>query len=429
MRPSRCLLVPLVTATLTLACAAPGAEAPATAKTAPSLDDDARLAISEGVRSDIENGEIAGAVIVVAGAEQELLFETYGSRRVEELAPMMPDTIFRIHSMTKPITSVAVMMLAERGALDLDDPVGVYLPELADLSVGVEVERDDGSRELLTEPADRPVTIRDLLRHTSGFTYGLFDSSPVDTMYMESRLYAATDLADMMARLGGLPLKHHPGVVYEYSVSTDVLGRVVEVVSGQSFDAFLQEHVFDPLGMVDTGFWVPEDKTGRFAGYYRSTEEGLVGEGGGESYASRPGLLSGGGGLVSTAFDYLRFCRMILGGGELDGVRILSPESVAAMGTDQLADLPGADGSSAGDSTVGEFGLGFAITPEGDPGPVPGGVLYWFGYASTGFWIDPGNDLIGLYLVQKQPFDPTPSLEFRAAVYQALGNVGAAAGS
>lgn len=412
-----CRLLPLPLIVLALACAPPAAtEAPE--ETSAILTEPAREAIRASIREDIDAGEIAGAVAVVAGPEEELLFESFGVRTVEGSEPMTNDTIFRIYSMTKPITSTAVMMLVERGAIGLDDPVGAYLPELADLGLGVEVPHDDGPTELITEPADRPITIRDLLRHTSGMTYGMFAQSMVDTLYLQSDVLGAADLGAMVTAVSALPLKHHPGVVFEYGISTDMLARVVEVVSEQRFDEFLQEEILGPLGMDDTAFWVPEDKRDRLAGYYRQTESGLVPMDLGEQYITPPTMLSGGGGLVSTAGDYLRFCRMILRGGELDGVRILRPETVALMGTDQLADLPGIDGGNPGGGMVDGFGLGFGVTPEAGTGALPAGTLYWGGYASTAFWIDPTTELVGIYLIQVQPFDMSYGDRFRDLVYE-----------
>jgi CubicO group peptidase (beta-lactamase class C family) len=416
----RILAAPLLIAVLSACAPSAPPQAPVEVPApAPTLNDSDLQALRDLVQGQVDGGEIAGAVALVATADEELMFETFGVRDLDSGEPMPRDAIFRIYSMTKPITSTAVMMLHERGHFELDDPVGVYLPELADVEVGVESTDDSGEPALITEPLARPITIRDLLRHTSGMTYGLFAQSMVDTMYLES-LFEATDLADMVTRLSRLPLKHQPATVFEYGVSTDMLGRLVEVVSEQPFDEFLQENILEPLGMDDTAFWVSEDRRDRLAGYYLKANAGLTPMNLGDQFVTPPTMLSGGGGLVSTAADYLRFCRMILRGGELDGVRILQPDTVAAMGSDQLAGLPGLDGGPPGGTMVTGFGLGFALTPEAGPGAVPAGTLWWGGYASTSFWIDPTEGLIGIYMIQRQPFSPEMGGAFQAAVYGRL---------
>jgi CubicO group peptidase (beta-lactamase class C family) len=322
--------------------------------------------------------------------------------------------------MTKPVTSVAVMMLYEEGRFFLDEPVGRYLPELANLPVAVLVDatRPDS---IPTERASRPMTIRDLLRHTSGLTYGVFSNTAVDQAYREGGVAGAETLADMVAALGEIPLMFQPGTRWNYSVSTDVLGRLVEVVSGQSFDVFLRERIFEPLDMDDTGFHVPPANHGRLSRIY-----GHDGTGAQRTLAlgdtigfTRPVTnFSGGGGLVSTAQDYARFAQMLLNGGELDGARILSPTTIDLMTTDHLHD----DGASFLADGWG-FGLGFTVKnqPALDGLPDSVGTYYWFGVAGTSFWIDPEQDLIGIFMVQINPNrDVNFRDQFKRLVYQAV---------
>jgi len=373
------------------------------------------------VQTDIDAQRIAGAVLLLHHARETVLFESFGLRDVASGDPMMHDTIFRIFSMTKPVTSVAVMMLDERGALDIDDSVGRYLPELAEL----EVLTDDGT----LVPAGREITIRDLLSHTGGLTYGLFADTPIDRAYREAEvLIGAPTSADIVARLGTLPLKHQPGAAWEYSVSTDVLGRLVEVVSGQALDLFFEREIFAPLGMLDTGFFVPVEKLPRLAGYYQPGDGGLqVVADVWRVVDQRPSLLSGGGGLFSTATDYLTFCRMVLNGGAIDGTRLLTPASIEEMATDHLSGLAGRSDNvlRAGPYVIpGGFGLGFAV----DKTDTPAGSsrrLFWYGIASTSFWIDLDQGLIGIYLVQHEPLDMSLGNRFRDLTYDAATFVSA----
>jgi CubicO group peptidase (beta-lactamase class C family) len=333
---------------------------------------------------------------------------------LEEETPMRTDAIFRIYSMTKPITTVAALMLVEEGRIGLEDPVADHIPALA----GLKVYGPEAPHEL-----ERPMTVRDLMRHTTGFTYGMFGETEVDELYAEAQPLAAGTLEEMTERLAELPLLCDPGSCWNYGVSTDVLGRVVEVASGQTLDAFFQDRIFEPLGMVDSGFWVAEEKLGRVATLYQHGEEGLTRLEGSfvTDPAARPGLLSGGGGLFSTAADYLRFLRMIARGGELDGVRLLRSETVAEMTRNQLPDalvpiavidpIPG----------VG-FGLGFAVRVSGSEA-VPGsavGDYFWDGLASTHAWVSPAHDLIAVTLEQTMPFSTATADALRAPIAAAV---------
>ena len=380
-----------------------------------------RLArVGEVFRSYADEGRLAGAVGMVIRHGKVAYADEWGMRDLAARDPLEADDIFRIYSMTKPVTSVAVMMLYEEGRFFLDEPVGRYLPELANLPVAVLVDatRPDS---IPTERASRPMTIRDLLRHTSGLTYGVFSNTAVDQAYRQGGVIGAETLADMVAALGEIPLMFQPGTRWNYSVSTDVLGRLVEVVSGRPFDVFLRERIFEPLRMVDTGFHVPSSKHARLSRIYGHAGTGAQRtlELGDTIEFTRPLTnFSGGGGLVSTAQDYARFAQMLLNGGELDGARILSPTTIDLMTTDHLHD----DGASFLADGWG-FGLGFTVKnqPALDGLPDSVGTYYWFGVAGTSFWIDPEQDLIGIFMVQINPNrDVSFRDQFKRLVYQAV---------
>ena len=336
---------------------------------------------------------------------------------------MTPDTIFRIYSMTKPITSVAAMMLFEEGRFLLTDPASRYLPELSNLEVLVEeTNAQTGEKTYRTEKARGPITIQDLLRHTSGFAYGAAPSSELDKRYYEGGvLVQAKDLSETVSKLGTLPLAFEAGTKWQYGVNTDVLARLVEVVSGKRFDHFLKERIFEPLGMHDTQFELPADKQERLAQLYAPDGQGGLkpNPGATRSYMGSPGYYSGGAGLLSTAADYWKFCQMLLNGGELDGVRLLSPKTVEFMSSDHLGEVPGGFPWSRGSG----FGLGFQVI--GDAGAygqaISEGTYFWGGAAGTGFWIDPKEDLVGVFMVQILPHSGlTYSSQYRSLVYQSI---------
>ena len=345
---------------------------------------------------------------------------------IESGTPMSEDSIFRFYSMTKPITSVAVMMLFEEGHFLLDDPVSKFLPEFKGLEVGVEeVDETTGEMVLKTVPAIREVSIRDLLRHTSGLTYGFWGNSLVDKMYLDQKVLTEDEtLQDTVAKLGSIPLKHQPGTVWEYGVSTDVLGRLVEVVSGQAFDDFLNERIFAPLGMTNTGFSVPPEAIHRLATVYEPNETNTAiapyDPGKTRDYLKKPTYFSGGGGLVSTAADYLRFSQMLLNGGELDGTRILGPETVELMTRDHLVEIADrgtsvhmASGSVSLDWTEGISGRSFRKAPMAGaawPTPASGSIRE--------------EELIGIFLIQILPESPLPYRDlFTPVVYQAISRL------
>lgn len=366
----------------------------------------------------VDDGRVGGIVTMVARRGQLVHWNAVGFRDIESGDPLEPNDIFRIYSMTKPITSVAVMMLVEDGAVSLDDPVARYLPAFAEVDVYADGE--------LVSPR-QPITIADLLGHTSGLTYGLFGQTHVDLLYREADVFSG-DLTNLVEEVAGLPLLGHPGSLWTYSVSADVLAGLIEVVGGQPFDEFLRARILTPLGMTDTDFVVPAEKTMRFTTAYTAAGDGALRifdspvDG---IYNTKPNLLSGGGGLVSTAADYVRFAQMLLNGGELDGVRILRPETVELMRTNRLAEdmIPISIATWTGDGYG--FGLGFSVLVDDDATPLPDndGVFRWQGIASTYFWIDPEAELIGLVMTQLYPPSlPTIESEFQTLVYNALQN-------
>lgn len=430
VRPLLLVAIPLLVTTLAGANGLPTASPESVGMSSERLE-----RIGAAMESHVAQENMAGALGMVARHGKVVYTETWGEADRENGVPMTPDTIFRIYSMTKPITSTAVMILYEEGKLLLNDPVGKYIPEFADLQVAVATA--DGGAAGETRDAKRPMTVRDLLRHTSGLTYGVFGNTEVDQQYRQAGLlFADRDLAHFVEKLSEIPLQFEPGTRWHYSVSTDVLGRLVEVVSGQSFDDFLDERIFGPLNMVDTSFWVPPSKRDRFAQLYSpkgtsddpeaflqvntSTEIDVAPPTASRNYVGDepPGMLSGGGGLVSTASDYMRFCLMMLHGGELDGVRILSPKTIELMTSDHLVDIEGGIFGRPGTG----FGLGYAVShgPGAAGEYTSEGEYNWGGAAGTRFWIDPEEQLIGIYMVQILPHRTTLGTEFRHLTYQAL---------
>jgi len=368
----------------------------------------------------LDPGKIAGALTLVWRRGEIAWLSPLGLMDRERGRPMAEDTLFRIYSMTKPLTSVALMQLHERGRFQLTDPVHRLLPAWRDLGV-FEAGSFPG---FLTRPCARPMTVQDLLRHTSGLTYGFLHRTNVDHAYRKLGIgnlerYGGT-LADMCAELATLPLEFSPGEAFNYSVSTDVCAHLVELLSGEPFDRYLQRHVLDPLGMCDTGFHVPSDKAGRFAACYErgpGKELRLLDDPERSPYLTPPRCFSGGGGLVSTAADYLRFCRMLAAGGALDGQRILGRKTLELMTRNHL---PG--GRDLSEFALGAFaetpyagvgfGLGFSVQLDCAKGGVVGseGEFAWGGAASTVFWVDPVEDLIVIFLTQ---FMPSHTFNFR----------------
>jgi CubicO group peptidase (beta-lactamase class C family) len=367
------------------------------------------------VQAQVDKKRIAGAVVLVARHGKIAFLESFGKLDLKSGTPMRPDAIFRIYSMTKPITSVAALILVEQGKIKLDDPVGNYLPELKNLRVYAGKDQ--------TVEAKRPVTIRDLMRHTSGFTYGMPNGSAVDRLYIKNNVGQGT-LADMVKKLGTLPLQDQPGARFNYSVSTDVLGRVIEVVSGEPLDRFVRERIFVPLDMRDTGFTIADDKLDRFATAYARDSKGVlhpIDAPATSHYRKQPRFFSGGGGLVSTARDYCRLCQMLLGGGELDGVRVLRPDTVAQMTSNHLpADaLP----LRLGGFPLHGFGFGLGVMMKLEDKAHPtrlDGEFSWSGSASTYFWVAPKPERILIILQQLEPLDLSTQLSLKPAIDAAL---------
>jgi CubicO group peptidase (beta-lactamase class C family) len=381
-------------------------------------------------QGEIDKGAIPGAVLLVARSGKVVYLEALGYQDREKSIPMKPDTIFRIASMTKPVTSVAVMMLAEEGKIDLLAPVSLYLPEFKDVKVGVEKnDASTGKATLTLENVQRPMTVQDLLRHTSGLVYGPFGNSLVHQAYNQANLFDNNQtLAEFVTKLSKLPLEHQPGKVWEYGMSVDVLGRIVEVASGMPLDQFFAERITKPLGMRDTGFYLSAPQTPRVAEPQvdratgrrpdTTTVANLTKE--------KQKWFSGGGGLLSTGMDYARFCQMLLNGGELDGVRLLSPKTIAIMTSDQLP--PGALRSGFEDLAptleMGQsFGLGFAVRTDAGHSPLAGsaGDYFWAGAYGTYFWVDPQEKLLAVMLTQ-MPFPQSGPYRraMRELVYGAL---------
>jgi CubicO group peptidase (beta-lactamase class C family) len=369
----------------------------------------------------IKDGQVAGAITLVARHGKVVFFEAQGVRDVATGKPMEKDTNCRFYSMTKPLTTVAAMMLWEKGRFQLDDPVSKYLPEFK----GVKVYAGGKGDDLKLADPRRDMTIRDLMRHTSGLTYGFADT-PIDQLYRKNQVLSfENSLQAMVERLAKIPLAYQPQTAFHYSVSSDVLGRLVEVLSKKSLDDFFQEQIFKPLDMRDTGFYVPEKQQERFAATHGRNKKGklMVTEPPAKSrYLKKPALLSGGSGLVSTARDYARFCQMLLNGGQLDGQRILGNKTIALMTSNQLPkeamplNILGLRREGVG------FGLGFSVrvaADKKDPGSRVG-EYGWGGAASTHFWISPEDDLFVIALQQFMPYQGTLEATLKPIIYGAL---------
>jgi CubicO group peptidase (beta-lactamase class C family) len=380
--------------------------------------------LSDVLKADVAAGKIPGAVLLVARQGKVAWFEPVGKLDTATGAPMPRDGIFRIYSMSKPITTVAAMMLVEDGRLKLDDPVATYLPEFASMTVGVEKPGPDGKPVLDTVPARRPITVQDLMRHTSGLTYGFFGPGLVKQAYNAAGLGAGDPtLAEFSQRLARLPLAYQPGTTWEYSQSTDILGRVIEVVSGQSLYQFEKTRLLDPLGMKDTSYYVPEAaRQPRIAEPLPSDRSFGVGADFNDPRIVRK-YESGGGGLVSTANDYARFLQMLLNGGSLDGKRYLGPRTLALMTSDHAnagaGIVPGPlylPGPGYG------FGLGFAVRRNDGEAPYPaaGGEYNWGGAGGTYMWVDPRNEMFVVLMLQSPKYRTHYRSLARNMVYAAV---------
>ena len=375
----------------------------------------------------IDKERIAGCLTLISRRGELAHLSALGSMDRERSKPMQTDAIFRIYSMTKPITSIALMMLFEQGKLQLTDAVRRYIPSWGSL----QVMRGGAWPDFEVAAPERPMTIRDLLSHQSGLTYG-FMEGPLEQAYDKAGVYNAAsmrgrDLQSMIDRLAELPLKFSPGSAWNYGVSTDVCGYLVQEISGRRFDEYLQEQIFDPLGMEDTGFHVPPEKADRFAANYERGPDRslrLLDDPGDSPYLEEQTFFSGGGGLVSTADDYYRFCQMLLNGGQLDGARIVGPKTIELMASNHLpggvdlSDVALGTFSETANDGVG-FGLGFAVLQNLQRSQNVGsiGEYYWGGAASTIFWIDPAEQMIVIFLTQ---FMPSGTFNFRGQIKQLL---------
>ncbi|GAB4215564.1 MAG: serine hydrolase domain-containing protein [Rhodoferax sp.] len=370
------------------------------------------------LQREVDIGRLPGAVAVVARHGQVALFDAVGSVNPATGVPMPRHARFRIYSMTKPIVSVAAMMLVEQGRLQLADPLARHLPEFAQPQVA---ELIDGSVQL--RPAQRPITVHDLLRHTAGMTYEFLGSSPVQRQYTQLRIGARQrSLAEFCQQLASLPLVADPGTAFEYSRATDVLGRVIEVVGGMDLAHWLAQHIFEPLGMTDTGFAVPPEHHALIAEpFARDPDGGLQMKV--IDVREDAALASGGGGLVSTAADYARFLQCLLGRGEAGGVRLLGPRTVDFMTTDHLLQRPVfGPGSRALLPPDHGFGLGFAVRRHLGGAPVAGspGTYFWGGLAGTSFFVDPALDLYAILMLQAPNQREHYRMLFRTLVYAAV---------
>lgn len=384
--------------------------------------------LTDRFKAGVAKGEIPGAVVLVARNGKIAYLQSFGLRDPDGKAPMKSDVIFRIASMSKPFTSLAIMMLAEEGKLSIAEPASKYLPEFKDLKVGVLKPGADGKSEVQLEPLRSPLTLQDLLRHTSGLTYGQAGKNPLKQAYVDAKVSDPNDTnAELVTKLSKLPLLYQPGTTWEYSVSTDVLGRIIEVVSGMPLDQFVGERIVKPLKLADTGFSVPTSKANRGA---KPQKEGPNNE--------LPEIApveadlkfkSGGGGMVSTALDYARFCQFWLNGGELDGVRLLSRKTVELMTADHLppgtqmgADMVRFEALQPSPEMGQGFGLGFAVRNVVGHSPLHGspGDYYWGGAHGTYFWIDPKERIFAILMMQS-PLSRLPyRYLMRGLVYQAL---------
>jgi len=377
------------------------------------------------MQGTVDRKELPGAVTILARHGKVVDYRVYGVKDIESGAKLTQDSIFRDFSMTKPVTAVAMMILYEQGKWLPMDPISKFIPEFAHLKVFKDV---DAAGNMVVEEPKHPPTMGELMTHTAGFTYGFFGNSPVDKEYSKQEVMNSKSLQEFIDKLAKIPLMYQPGTKWSYSASMDVQGYIIEKLSGQSLPDFYAEHIFKPLGMKDAGFFVPAEKRDRFVTLYQgAANEPLKPAAVGGKYDQAPGMPSGGGGMVSTAEDYFRFASMLANGGELNGVRIISPESVALMSSNHLAP----------NLLTGEFGIGMHVMRAGfgygyncavifDPamaGFADGkGEYFWDGAAGTWFWVDPTNDVVFVGMIQRMLGPASPNVEYgsRSAIYGAL---------
>jgi CubicO group peptidase (beta-lactamase class C family) len=382
------------------------------------------------MQQEVDQKRLAGVVTLLSRHGKVVEFRAYGKKDLTSGAPMTTDTIFRAFSMTKVVTGVAMMVLYEEGKWHPADPISKYIPEFAHLKVFKGV---DANGKMILEDPVHPPTMHELMTHTAGFTYGLFGDGPVDKMYQAQGVMQSKSLQEMINKLGNIPLLYQPGTRWVYSASMDIQGYIVEKLSGQSLPDFMHEYIFAPLGMNDTGFFVPQNKRNRFATLYGENDKGELvpspapsGAGLGD-YTAQPTMPSGGGGIITTAQDYMRFAQMLLNLGELDGVRILAPSTVQLMTSNHLAPNLMTGEFSIGPETIRPgMGWGYDCAVFTDPAQadeiVGKGTFFWLGAADTWFWVDQTNDLIFVGMTQHMigPNQPNVEALSRPTVYQAL---------
>jgi CubicO group peptidase (beta-lactamase class C family) len=381
--------------------------------------------VGDYIRNEIATGTIPGAILLIQQHGRPVYFEKFGVRDIASKLPMTADTIFRLYSMSKPVTSVAAMMLVEDGKLSLNDPVAKYIPAFANMKVGVERGGESGKPVLEYEPLNRPVTIEDLLRHTSGLTYGFYGDGAVRKLYAQADLFNGDlDNAEFAERIAALPLAEQPGTLWDYGHSTDVLGRVIEVVSGQLLFDFEKQRLLEPLGMTDTAFYVADaGKRPRLA--EPMPNDRLIAPMAEVRDPMTPRRSQfGGAGMVGTIDDYARFAQMLLNGGTLDGRRYLKPETIALMTSDHIgpATKIARDHFYFPGSTSG-FGLGFAVRTAQPPDTSwPLGEYRWDGVAGTFFFVDPSDDMFVIFMAQTPSQRGRIQLALKTLIYEALKN-------
>jgi CubicO group peptidase (beta-lactamase class C family) len=407
-----------------LACLAAGARAETPSSGARSFSAAGLAQVSGYIRNEIVTGKIPGAILLIQQHGKPVYSENFGVRDIATELSMSAETIFRLYSMSKAVTSVAAMMLVEEGKIALEDPVSKFIPAFADLKVGVEKRGEDGKTTLSLVPLDRPITIEDLLRHTSGLTYGFYDDSLVSKLYEKADLFNGDWTNDeFVERIAKLPLAEQPGTAWDYGQSVDVLGRIIEVVSGKSLYQFERERLLGPLGMSETAFYVADAAKRRLIAEPMPNDRSL-----GSGLTIRDPMQvrrsqSGGAGMVGTVGDYARFAQMLLSGGTLDGHRYLKSETIALMTRDHIgpetrvarnhAYYPGANSG---------FGLGFAVRTSVPPNTDwPLGEFRWDGVAGTFFFIDPTDDMFAIFMVQTPSERGRIQLELKTLIYKALG--------
>ena len=382
--------------------------------------------IDAGMQAIVDQKHLAGVVTLVARKGKVVQHKAYGFQDLEKQAPMRLDTIARIYSMTKPVTGVAMMMLYEEGKWQPSDPIAKHIPEFKDLKVFA--GEKDGM--MVVEDPEHPPTMGELMSHTAGFTYGAFGNTPVDQLYRKSNPLGAPSLQEMITRLATMPLLYQPGTRWVYSVAVDIQGYLVEKLSGKPFPEFLRTRLFEPLGMVDTAFYVPAEKLSRVATIYAydKTTAALAPAPGEVTVTSPPGLPSGGGGLYGTAADYFRFAQMLLNGGEFNGKRLLKQTTVDMMRTNVLSEQALNSKSGVGQaqfSPAQGFGYDFAVVldPAAAKRQVGRNSYWWWGIAGTWFWIDPTNDVIFVGIIQRRGGVPGAASHedvSRGVIYEAL---------